>query len=426
MTAPVAANIRPAASVIVLRDGPRGVEVLLMRRPERDNDFRSGACVFPGGVLDRGDADAHALCLGQDDAQASLRLGLAGGGQDYFVAALRECFEEVGLLYACQADGTPIDVAAHAEALQQWRHRLHRGEATLPQMLQAFGWRLDLREMAYFSHWLTPVVRPKRFDTRFFVRLAPTDQQAVPDLGEALELMWLTPDEALDPARRLKLLNVTQRTLHELRGFASAQAAFDVTLAKRGVQRILPRPVRSADGRERFVIPGMPAYDEVEALDPEGRGDVPAEITAGEITRLSPRLRRIAGVKRHAYLVTDLGGNEAAVIDADAEDAEQWHVLCNAAPAAVRWLLASGPLPPPAAVQAHWPAARAAAAGTCQDELRLGIDTRLHTIAIGGQCVLRLAEDDIVLGGEAALAGAAHAARWFAGARGFLTRLGRP
>ena len=108
----VASNIRPAASVLVLRDGARGVEVLLMRRPERgDNDFRSGACVFPGGVLDAADSGAWRWCLGQDDAMASARLGLAEGGLNYFVAALRECFEEVGLLFVCQPDGSPADLA---------------------------------------------------------------------------------------------------------------------------------------------------------------------------------------------------------------------------------------------------------------------------------------------------------------------------
>jgi len=92
VNAPRAGNIRPAASVLVLRDGARGVEVLLMRRPERgDNDFRSGACVFPGGVLDAADRQAWRWCLGQDDAQASSRLGLEEGGLNYFVAALREC-----------------------------------------------------------------------------------------------------------------------------------------------------------------------------------------------------------------------------------------------------------------------------------------------------------------------------------------------
>ena len=84
MTATTGANIRPAASLLMLRDGTRGTEVLLMRRPERgDNDFRSGMCVFPGGVLDRADAQAHALCFGLDDAAASARLGLDRGGRAF-------------------------------------------------------------------------------------------------------------------------------------------------------------------------------------------------------------------------------------------------------------------------------------------------------------------------------------------------------
>ena len=244
-------SIRAAASLLVLRDGPQGMQLLLMRRPERDNDFRSGACVFPGGVLDRGDAELHRWCLGLDDATASARLGLERGGLDCFIAALRECFEEVGLLYVCRPDGSPADVGAHAEALHDWRHRLHQGQATLAQLCEAFDWRLDLRDMAYFAHWLTPVTRPKRFDTRFFVRLAPPGQTAQPDLGEALELMWLTPDEALDPQRGLKLLNVTQRVLHDMRGFDDARAAFDHALALRGVARIFPRP---ALGRERPAL----------------------------------------------------------------------------------------------------------------------------------------------------------------------------
>ena len=167
----------------------------------------------PAACSTRSDAEAWRWCLGLDDAQASARLGLGEGGLNYFVAALRECFEEVGLLFVCRPDGSPADLGPHAQALRDWRHRLHQGQATMAALCEAFDWRLDLREMAYFSHWLTPVVRPKRFDTRFFVRLAPPQQQAMPDMGEALELMWLTPDEALDPQRALKLLAVTQRTL---------------------------------------------------------------------------------------------------------------------------------------------------------------------------------------------------------------------
>jgi 8-oxo-dGTP pyrophosphatase MutT (NUDIX family) len=333
----VASNIRPAASVLVLRDGARGVEVLLMRRPERgDNDFRSGACVFPGGVLDAADSGAWRWCLGQDDAMASARLGLAEGGLNYFVAALRECFEEVGLLFVCQPDGSPADLARHAQALRDWRHRLHHGEATMAALCEAFDWRLDLREMAYFSHWLTPVVRPKRFDTRFFVRLAPPTQQAMPDMGEALELMWLTPDEALQPQRALKLLNVTQRTLHDMRGFSSARAAYQHALALRGVARHFPRPALARDGSQRFIIEDHPAYDEIARLDPDGRGELRCELQSGDVTQLSPRLWRVAGTARHAFMLCDPDARDCFSIGADPDDALQRRSLTSIANALPR------------------------------------------------------------------------------------------
>ena len=165
-------------------------------------------------------------------------------------------------------------------------------------------WRLDLRDMAYFAHWLTPVIRPKRFDTRFFVRVAPAGQTAMPDMGEALELMWLTPDEALDPQRGLKLLNVTQKVLHSIAGWTSARSGFEQALALRGVRRIFPRMALGRDG-PRFVIDGDAAYDEVARLDPDGRGDARCDLSPGDVVQLSPRLWRVSGASGNAYLVSD-------------------------------------------------------------------------------------------------------------------------
>src|SRR5437870_8009196 len=95
---------RPAATIVVVRDGAEGLEVLLSRRAER-GDHNSGAWVFPGGLLDAGDRAAHGCCAGVDDAGASERLGLDAQGLDYYVAAVRECFEESGLLFALDAKG---------------------------------------------------------------------------------------------------------------------------------------------------------------------------------------------------------------------------------------------------------------------------------------------------------------------------------
>src|SRR5215207_2454859 len=89
---------RPASTIVVIRDGAEGIEVLLSRRAER-GDHNSGAWVFPGGIVEKSDALARSAVTGLDDGEASRRLGLANGGLDYYVAAIRECFEESGLLF---------------------------------------------------------------------------------------------------------------------------------------------------------------------------------------------------------------------------------------------------------------------------------------------------------------------------------------
>jgi len=393
-------SIRAAASLLVLRDGPQGMQLLLMRRPERDNDFRSGACVFPGGVLDRGDAELHRWCLGLDDATASARLGLERGGLDYFIAALRECFEEVGLLYVCRPDGDAADVGAHAEALHDWRHRLHQGQATLAQLCAAFDWRLDLRDMAYLAHWLTPVTRPKRFDTRFFVRLALPGQTARPDLGEALELMWLTPDEALDPQRRLKLLNVTQRVLHDIRGFDDARAAFGHALALRGVARVFPRPALDRNG-PRFVIESDPAYAEVARLDPDGRGDVRCELEPGDVVQLAPRLWRVSGEAANIYVVTTLTGNEALLLEAGNTDAAQQQAL-----------------------HARWPQAQVAPLADSGEVLTVGHGSSLKLLRHGDAGLTYvLVEESVAIGDPPPLGTNADGVEWLAPRRGFLQRI---
>ena len=283
---PVTPATRNAASLLLLRDAQDSgqVEVLMLRRAERDGDLRSGAAVFPGGVLDARDRDAHAHCLGPDDAAASSLLGLAQGGLDYLVAAVRETFEEVGLLLA---DRMPADAE-----LQRWRGRLQSGEASIAEFCCAHAVRLDLRGLAYHSHWLTPPGMPKRFDTRFFLALAPAGQTAVADHGEALELMWLTPQAALAPERGLKLLPVTRRTLQDLARFGQAADALAEAAARRDIRLTLPRLGRSSQG-PRVVLPDELPYAEIARLDPFGRGDVACEIQPGVAVRLSHRVWRV-------------------------------------------------------------------------------------------------------------------------------------
>jgi glyoxylase-like metal-dependent hydrolase (beta-lactamase superfamily II)/8-oxo-dGTP pyrophosphatase MutT (NUDIX family) len=337
-TAP--ADARLAASLLLFRDGADGLEVLMLRRAERDNDARSGAAVFPGGVLDARDREAHAFCLGEGDAAVSARLGVAEGGLDYLVAAVRETFEEVGLLLACADDGGAVD----ATALAPWRTRLQQGEVGVAEFCRATGLRLDLRGLAYHSHWLTPPGQPKRFDTRFFAALAPAGQVADPDRGETVELMWLTPRAALDAAAGLKLLPVTRRTLQELLPFATAAQALAASSARREVPLVMPRRAVGARGPQ-VVLPDEHAYAEVARLDPEGRGDVACTLQPGRAVRLSDRVWRVTapnpgpmtGPGTNSYL---LAGDEGwTVIDPGPAMPVHVQALRDAAPGRIARIL---------------------------------------------------------------------------------------
>ena len=348
----VFADARKAASVIVLRDLPKGgVEVLMMRRAERDGDMRSGVAVFPGGVLDARDREAHGHVLGWDDAQASARLALPAGGLDYLVAAARECFEEVGLLFArpvagcgAAAQRAPEDALAQAHA--RWRGPMQRGEQPVAALCEALGLHLDLRDWAYFSHWLTPPGQPRRFDTRFFVTRAPAGQQAEADYGEAVELMWLTPQAALDPARGLKLLPVTRETLKLLGTFGSAQAAIDHARAQVEVKLTMPRRAETAKG-QRVVLPHETAWAEIGRIDPAGKGLAYADIVPGRVVRLSARVLRVTapnagmmtGPGTNSYLVSDPGTNRWTVIDPGPDDEAHRQALLAAAPGPVERIL---------------------------------------------------------------------------------------
>ncbi len=334
-----ASDARTAASLLLLRDGEQGLEVLMLRRAERDGDLRSGAAVFPGGVLDARDRAAHAHCFGPDDVVASQRLGVAQGGLDYYVAAVRETFEEVGLLLAT----TPVDVAA----LMPWREKLQDGRAGAAELAQVAGLTFDISGLVYFSHWLTPPGVPKRFDTRFFAALAPAGQEAQADMGEALELMWLTPQQAMAPERGLKLLPVTRRTLLELGQHASADRALNAARAKTHVPLIMPRRASSTGSAPgtRILLPHDLPYAEVALLDPDGRGDAHADMLPGRAVRLLPNLIRVTapnpgpmtGPGTNSYLVG--AGDAWTVIDPGPISEPHLRALQAAAPGRIVQIL---------------------------------------------------------------------------------------
>ena len=346
-SSPAPAVPRAAASLIVLRDAPRGLEVLMVRRADRPGDQNSGATVFPGGLLDATDRGHYKRCAGLDDLAASTRLGLPEHGLHYWIAAVRECFEEAGLLFAAEGGGELVDLKDFAAAeLWQMRRSLHANQTGMAEVCERLGVRLAVGELAYFSHWITPLGMPKIFDTRFFIARAPAGQVPLADLTETVELMWLTPAEALDAARSLKLMNVTELTLRQLARHATVEAAMNAARAQLSVPVTRPRMAMGAKGRVAVNL-GEPPFAEIGRLDPAGRGDVGTELSPGRPVWLSPRILRVTapngsimtGPGTNSYFIGEPGSNEWALVDPGPDDAVHVRALLDAAPGKVTRIL---------------------------------------------------------------------------------------
>jgi 8-oxo-dGTP pyrophosphatase MutT (NUDIX family) len=241
---------RAAATVVLLRDGEEGLEVFLMQRHGL-SDVLGGAYVFPGGKVDLADAeldaanqldqlppDLHAA-LGESDIDARTAAGL-------YVAALREAFEESGVLFAHgAADAGPVDAARAAALLREGR--------TFGEMLDALALRLQTRSLLPWSRWITPrvpSVSNKRFDTRFFVAAMPAGQTARHDDRETTGSLWLRPRAALEQYRdrHIELAPPQIMSLAHLSRHATVQSVLDAARGRRPPV-ILPEPFEHEGGR---------------------------------------------------------------------------------------------------------------------------------------------------------------------------------
>lgn len=224
-----AVEVREAATVLLVRDGALGLEVAMLRR-RPDSGFVPGAYVFPGGALDDEDRDPRwsARCDGHDDTTASAALGVAGGGLAYWVAAVRECFEEAGLLLARRADGSVVAPAPGAEVARfdGHRHRVDRGHTDLLDVVEAEDLWVAAGDLHYFARWITPEPAPRRYDTRFFVGRAPAGQELRHDGVETVAALWARPTDALarHAAGDFELIRPTQHSLEILSDYPDADA----------------------------------------------------------------------------------------------------------------------------------------------------------------------------------------------------------
>jgi len=221
--------IRPAATLILARQSRHGPEVLLLERHRR-SAFVAGAHVFPGGALDPADhaPELHRLCTDENTSPTP------GDSEAlaYRVAAIRESFEEAGVLLARTAGNTLLQPGAGvpAEQLQRYREALLQSRLDLSRICREQAWQLDTASLYYYSRWVTPPGQSRRYDTRFFVCEAPPGQEGLACQRETVDQLWLTPGQAIDRWRRedISLVFPTAFTLQELADFDSVDAVLEM------------------------------------------------------------------------------------------------------------------------------------------------------------------------------------------------------
>ncbi|MFP5489097.1 MAG: NUDIX hydrolase [Acidimicrobiia bacterium] len=260
--------VQPAATVMLVRDGDDGLEVFMLQRT-LSAAFARGQYVFPGGKVDAADhGDAfEPICDGLDDAVASSRMGLGTGGLAWLVAAIRECFEEAGVLLARRrGDDHVITFAdpAVADRFNVARHAIHEGERSLEDLCAAEDLLLLTDRIHLVDHWVTPMGERRRFDTRFFVAAAPEEQEPLHDDKETIASRWVRPADALEMWRagELQMFPPTVASLEFLLPHRDVDAAIGAAAAVGIPPVITPRIVLDESGKVIGIRrPGDPDYD---------------------------------------------------------------------------------------------------------------------------------------------------------------------
>jgi 8-oxo-dGTP pyrophosphatase MutT (NUDIX family) len=243
----------PSATILMLRDGPQGLEVFMVVR-HHQIDFASGALVFPGGKADEADFDP-ALDAYLDGAMEAADM------KAIQVASIREAFEECGVLLARPEGSDALLSGDRLAELEPYRDKLHKGELTILEFLQQQKLRLACDTLVHFAHWVTPEMMPKRFDTHFFLAAAPADHLAVHDGHESVDSVWIRPGDAIADAAAGKrtVIFPTLRNVEKLGTSATVADALAAAASSTPVM-VLPWMDKRDDGTY-LCIPVEAGYE---------------------------------------------------------------------------------------------------------------------------------------------------------------------
>lgn len=245
--------VRPSSTVVVARGGAAEAEIFMVRRHERSS-FGS-AYAFPGGVVDPEDKEVHEFCHGLTSVEANSCLGIEGDGLDYYSAAVRELFEEAGVLLT--------DFSSLDEDLAAVRDALNDGSLNWAEFVKRNELSLDCSNLHYISHWITPPIMSKRYSTRFFLTTLPAGQVAAHCGGELTDSCWATANDMLAAGRRkeVKLHFPTIKTLESIARHKTLDALLEwaQSCVEWGITSMVPLVIER-DGKQEIVLPGDKDY----------------------------------------------------------------------------------------------------------------------------------------------------------------------
>jgi glyoxylase-like metal-dependent hydrolase (beta-lactamase superfamily II)/8-oxo-dGTP pyrophosphatase MutT (NUDIX family) len=324
------ASVRPAATVLLLRDTPEGIEVLMTRR-SMTASFVPGAYVFPGGGVDALDAASHGQAR-RRSTQSDLHLTQA-------IAAIRESFEELGVLLARRPDGSPAD---HSDIAALDR------SAPFAAQCQALGLTLAANEVFVLAHWVTDRDLARRFDVPFLVARMPAGQSPVADEAEQFEPVWVRPVDALTrhKAGQFFIIFPTIRTLERLLDYATVDAVLQACAAtEQPLWTSCPRAGLLAGREMRYMEHELP-FSELALVCPDGQilhavdwqTEAPVPLLKNLQRLTAPNPGAMTGPGTNSYLVGD-PDTGYIVIDPGPADPDHLDKLWRAAAGDIRMIV---------------------------------------------------------------------------------------
>lgn len=255
-------RVRPAATVLLIDDRPE-LQVFMMKR-NANIQFAGGMWVFPGGSVDDGDsATSYArYCMHRSDAEASQQLDVERGGLAYYVAAIREAFEEAGILMALhRSSEAPLELIDDQTRVRfdKLRDAVNDGSMDFLDLVEQEQLILDAGQIHYVARWITPPGPPRRFDTRFFVSVMPAAQAPIHDDNELVNSSWLSPREVIDrvAAKKMGMLPPTLRMVEALAQFDTAEQVMAAASANLPFERV---PMAGQGVTDSVIVNAEPGW----------------------------------------------------------------------------------------------------------------------------------------------------------------------